>query len=387
MKKNILFVTAFFLSISIIAQEKALKQYGFWDNWFLQAQVGASYTFSENTKNAAFLKQLAPQDAISFGKFFSPVSGARVNVSGWESKNYLYDIRRAYRVKYFQANFDGILSLTNLFIPYNQDRKFSLNAIMGLGYMHRFGNNNTIIHGTQEEPKVLDITHHNYLVPRAGLQADLRVRDAVSLNLEAIGNFVRDDFNGQTGGHEFDIPVNLMVGITYRFNNRGFEQVDVFDPAQIASLNSSINSLRQQVSERDQQIGNLQSELARRPESVTVVKTVTPPPPNTTFQSVIAFRIGSAEIDDNQKVSIYHAARYLKDKPTVNVIVTGYADRDTGTPQYNQNLSERRAKAVADTLIREHGIDASRVSIFAKGDIVQPFGNNDWNRAVILIAE
>ena len=50
-------------------------------------------------------------------------------------------------------------------------------------------------------------------------------------------------------------------------------------------------------------------------------------------------------------------------------------------------LSERRAKAVANALINEYGIDSSRVSVDWKGDTEQPYAENDWNRVAIFFAE
>ncbi|HBQ56250.1 MAG TPA: hypothetical protein DD786_03760, partial [Porphyromonadaceae bacterium] len=64
-----------------------------------------------------------------------------------------------------------------------------------------------------------------------------------------------------------------------------------------------------------------------------------------------------------------------------------YADRQTGTPAYNLALSEKRAKAVADALTSEYGIDSSRISVDWKGDTEQPYAENDWNRVAIFFAE
>lgn len=55
--------------------------------------------------------------------------------------------------------------------------------------------------------------------------------------------------------------------------------------------------------------------------------------------------------------------KVLQRDPNVTVRVEGHADkRAKSSRTYNQKLSERRAKAVADYLIRQSGIDASRVT-------------------------
>ena len=84
-------------------------------------------------------------------------------------------------------------------------------------------------------------------------------------------------------------------------------------------------------------------------------------------------------------VNVFNTAEYLKANPNVTVLIKGYADKDTGTAAYNKALSERRAKAVYDTLTRNYGIDRSRLSIDAEGSEIQPYKTNNWNRIVIFV--
>ena len=51
--------------------------------WFIQGQMGASYT----TGDTGLGKLIAPSGAISVGKYFSPAWGARLSVSGWRGKS------------------------------------------------------------------------------------------------------------------------------------------------------------------------------------------------------------------------------------------------------------------------------------------------------------
>ena len=65
-------------------------------------------------------------------------------------------------------------------------------------------------------------------------------------------------------------------------------------------------------------------------------------------------------------------------------MIEGYADKDTGTAEYNQKLSERRAQAVKDALTKDYGIDAARLTEKSYGSSSQPYPENDWNRIVIF---
>ena len=71
MKKKLILLAISFFSIAGFAQsqEKALKQYGFWDNWFIQGQAGIGYTIGEPD----FDKLISPTAALSIGEVFHTI--------------------------------------------------------------------------------------------------------------------------------------------------------------------------------------------------------------------------------------------------------------------------------------------------------------------------
>ena len=74
----------------------------------------------------------------------------------------------------------------------------------------------------------------------------------------------------------------------------------------------------------------------------------------------------------------------MKQDENAKVVLKGYADKRTGTADYNKKLSERRANAVKEALVA-YGIDADRIEVEAIGDEEQPYtDNNNWNRVVIV---
>ena len=78
-------------------------------------------------------------------------------------------------------------------------------------------------------------------------------------------------------------------------------------------------------------------------------------------------------------------AEWLKANPNEKIVIAGYADKNTGTSDYNLKLSERRANAVKDVLVNTYGIDESRLNACAFGSDVQEYpAHNDWNRIVIF---
>ena len=83
-------------------------------------------------------------------------------------------------------------------------------------------------------------------------------------------------------------------------------------------------------------------------------------------------------------VNVFNTAEYLKANPDINVLIQGYADKNTGTPEYNLSLSQKRAQAVFDALTKTYGIDPSRLAMEAEGSSTQPYDVNNWNRIVIF---
>ena len=91
------------------------------------------------------------------------------------------------------------------------------------------------------------------------------------------------------------------------------------------------------------------------------------------------------KLDKNQQINIYNTAEFMKNN-NAPIKVVGYADKKTGTSDYNMGLSEKRARAVAKELIDKYGISSSQITIEWRGSDEQPYGENSWNRVVIMSA-
>jgi len=78
------------------------------------------------------------------------------------------------------------------------------------------------------------------------------------------------------------------------------------------------------------------------------------------------------------------AAAKIKANPEIKaVIVTGHTDR-IGSDAYNQKLSERRAKQVADYLVSQ-GVDSGIIQSVGKGEsepVVQCAGNKATKKLI-----
>ena len=101
----------------------------------------------------------------------------------------------------------------------------------------------------------------------------------------------------------------------------------------------------------------------------------------------IFFVIRGTKISEEEMVKVREIAQYLYQNPSAKVSITGYADKNTGNSEINSGLSEKRAKVVADTLMRQFGIEANRITTDAKGDTEQPYDTPEQNRVSICISK
>jgi len=85
------------------------------------------------------------------------------------------------------------------------------------------------------------------------------------------------------------------------------------------------------------------------------------------FNLDVKFANASADLEQNYMGSVRDLATFLTQYPTTDVVIEGHTDSN-GSDKYNQSLSERRAKAVADALVAQYGIDAKRVTSVGYGE-------------------
>lgn len=335
-------------------------------NWFIQGQLGASYSVG----NAGLGKLISPAGAISVGKYFNPDLGLRLSFSGWNGKGGYGSNSPAYSFNYGAATVDGLFNLNNIFFANDNTRPFNLVGILGVGFNHAFD-------GGAKAKGAIDA-----FMARAGLQANFRLNDAFDFNIEANVNGTSDRWNRQDD-HSFDTYVNVLAGVTYRFGT-GFKVkcATCDEPQQqknncdeeIKRLNNKINELRSEID------NHKCPEPAPAPAPVAEEKT-----PG--IKSHVIFKLAKTNVEADQQMNINAIADYMKQYPNSKATVTGYADVQTGTSAINERLAAERARIVADQLINHFGISASRLTVDSKGSDVQPFSTNDWNRVVIMIAQ
>lgn len=107
-----------------------------------------------------------------------------------------------------------------------------------------------------------------------------------------------------------------------------------------------------------------------------------------TMPQDILFATDSASLTGSLRSDLYAVAQNLVDYPNTSIDVVGHTD-NTGEASYNQNLSSRRADAVA-AVLSDGGVSYARLRSYGRGED-QPVASNltvegrEQNRRVELI--
>ncbi|MFT7218402.1 MAG: OOP family OmpA-OmpF porin [Candidatus Azotimanducaceae bacterium] len=105
----------------------------------------------------------------------------------------------------------------------------------------------------------------------------------------------------------------------------------------------------------------------------------------------VEFDFDSSQQRDEHAVEVERVADFMVQFPDSKVVMEGHTD-SKGEPIYNQGLSERRAKTIADMLVDKFSVNGSRVSSKGRGE-TKPVATNDTaegrqqNRRVVGVVE
>lgn len=129
--------------------------------------------------------------------------------------------------------------------------------------------------------------------------------------------------------------------------------------SQAQAARSQAEEARSQAQGAQQQLAQAQQELEQLRTKQTERGRVM------TLSSDVLFDTGKANLKSGAQRDLDRLAQFLKDSPQTRVIVEGFTD-GRGSDDYNQQLSEQRANAVASAL-RDRGVPGERVEARGMG--------------------
>ncbi len=368
--KKLLIVLAFAtVSMAAMAQDEvptskySVATRSFWANWYIQANFDYSMFYStqehgdgiSHSPFKGFRGQ--PNFSVAIGKWFTPGISMRTKFYGmWGKDVYTTSTGGHSRTLHEWAlQEQAVFNVSNILCGYNAKRVWNVSVFGGAGIDR-------------------DCSDDCYAMSFSlGLISQWRICKAVSVNLE-FGWMMKEhdaDGNGSFGLKEnkrvwtsHDQQLYAEVGFTFNLGVSTWEKVP--DVEAIKSMyQAQIDALNAQLADALAENARLKELLANQKPAETVTEVVkeyagTP--------VSVFFNINKSTIASQKDlVNVKDIAEYAKENGST-IVVTGYADSATGSEEYNQALSEKRAETVADEIVKM-GVSADNIETIGKGGV------------------
>ena len=369
MRKTILLSVFALSALTINAQTAVVEGGGFWDNWSMGIQGGATMKMS----GAGFFKSARPAFGLTIGKQWTPILGMDIQGMG-----YVNTTNSSTMIDASDVSLITRMNLMNLFAGYEgMPRPFEIETVTGLGWLHHYMNGG----GDTDDMSARVGLNFNFNLGEDAAWT-FGIKPAVVFNLTGEYPSKKMAFNRKHSNME------ILFGLTYHFadsdGNRHFALVNAVDPMALAAMNEEINDLREVVVAKDVELVGLADELLMVQNQLNEARNKKVEASGETInivESVVAFPFNQSDVQSSQMPSLEHVANYLKNNPDANITVNGYASPE-GTEEYNLQLSQRRADAVKDILVNKYGIAANRINTIGHG-VGDIFSEPAWNRVGI----
>lgn len=378
MKKFLIMLAIAGVSLTSMAQETetttekySVATNSFWSNWFVQGGVQWTAFYSslehgfDTSNNPLKSFRSNPQASVAIGKWFTPGLGLRTKVSGiWGKAN-------GDSFKYWNAQEQVLFNLSNMFCGYNPKRVYNCIPFAGAGFAR-------------------NMSSDMYAMGMSiGLLNEFNINKRVAINLELGWNRLENDFyseghanNGPRGWDSHDNYLYAELGLTLNIGKTGWAKVPDVDAIKALSQ-SQIDALNAQLADSKSENDRLKAMLNEKPKEVVMPESIKQ---FITTPVSVFFNIGKTDVaNPKDLVNVEALAKYAKTNNS-KIMVTGFADSATGTPQINQKLSVKRAEIVKGELIKM-GVPADNISTQAHGGVetLSPISFN--RRATVQITE
>ena len=376
MKKYFLLLLVAGMTITATAQETTTEiptkknrvvTNGFWDNWFIDFGYDylSAYSSQEHGRgvsgNPFSNKRGAHGFDVSLGKWATPAFGMRAKFqAAWAKQVNQDDADQNPLYNQLSLSFQPMINLHNLFA----------------GYKPRVWN--IIAYGTAGWLRNLDYESNSFLLG-VGVLNQFNVTKRFHINVDIYANAGDPDMDGigrygaGTSTPLFqsrDWLIGWSVGCGFNLGKVGWDNAPDVD-AIMAMNKAQVDALNASLADSQAENDRLQNLLKNQKPVTNVIAA-----PATTRASVF-FNINKSKIASKKDlVNVKEIAEYaIANNRTI--VVTGYADSNTGSAEYNQALSQRRADAVAAELVKM-GVSSDKIETAAKGGVndLDPFSYN-----------
>ena len=318
---------------------------------------------------------------VNFGKWFTPTVGLRAGWHGLKDSSKSGELNKA---AFHYLHGDLLWNISNAIDGYKETRFWNF-----IPYVT--GGLSLIKH---HDLKVFD----QEFAGGAGLLNSLRLGERVNLNLDLGLILARAEAYKMKGfiGRYVGFPT-ATLGLQFNLGRTGFDRLSSvmpvivpmpFTEAQYNALKDKVAALERENAQLKNKIADLENQLAPFKNLVdgqtylfqngrfTAVEAKVASP------ATVYFDLGSAKISDREKAHLEFFANSVVDNAT-KLLLTGSADKQTGTAKGNQKLSEQRVDAVK-ALLEKLGANGGNIETVANGDTKNVFDTPAKNRCVVI---
>ena len=381
------------ISVSATAQENANRDAdgnvvrgpyetnGTWDNTFIGAALGLNSTFNFNN-NGAVPFATYPGIALDVyaGKWFTPAIGARLGWYGLNTHMFTGNPANMAWQNVFAADF--LWNASSTFDGYKETRSWSWIPYARAG-LELYNTNPEWVLGA-------GLLVQKYINNRWNFMIDLR--SLVAKNAET------EQYPTTNAIGRFNFPVSLTFGAQYKFGKTGFDRHSSVTPVVIPvpftleeynDLQKRVADLEQENKELNEKIAALEGENAKYRNFVEGQTYIyqngefVACDANEGAPVTLYFDCGRATLSERELAHLEFFATSVLDADS-EVVVTGSADKQTGTASGNKKISEQRAKYVKDILIKKYGLKDENIEVVADGDTNNLFDTPAKNRCVTV---
>ena len=354
---------------------KGVETNKFWHNWELSVGGGIAH-LDMNTRGGEPGKVGANTGWNLNGaatKWFHPIVGARVQLEVGKFKNVPYEGAAKFNTPYVFLHADAMLNLSNWIGGYREDRIYYAIPYLSFGYSATGFNRH-------------DLSSNNEFAAGVGLLNKFRVTEYLDIQLDLRTWILPEDgVPAQIqGGGRFAPALVGSVGVAYRFNKRDWNVA--IQQTEVDGYLDAIDGLKKDLKHANDNINTVNDKCAElEEENAKLKKTVAPAAASTVnVETVVFFGKNEYELSAFGEAVV---AKYVASVKNTDhkVTIVGHADNTTGSKEYNEKISQKRAEAVKAFIVA-NGIDESRIEVKWEGDSALPFADGDAevNRCVVI---
>ncbi|MBQ9192357.1 MAG: OmpA family protein [Bacteroidales bacterium] len=344
---------------------------GVFDNTFIGLGAGVNSVLEKGYG----LGKMGLATDVNFGKWFTPAVGARIGWHGFKDTAKSGALDKA-NFNYFHG--DLLWNISNSIDGYKETRFWNFIPYVNAGLL--------MVNKDQELGAGFGLLNSLRLGERINLNIDLGVigARAAAYNMEG---FIKRYVGFPTA----------TLGLQFNLGRTGFDRyasvIPVvvplpFTEADYNNLKNKVAALERENAQLKNKIADLENQLAPFKNLVdgqtylfqngrfTAVEAKVASP------ATVYFDLGSAKLSEREKAHLEYFAGNVVDGDT-KLLLTGSADKQTGTARGNQKLSEQRVETVKN-LLTKLGAAASNIETVANGDTKNIFDTPAKNRCVVV---